>query len=203
MGRVSQAKEQLMQAVLDLIWEQSYGSVTVDDICARAQAHKGSFYYFFKSKSDLTVHALDYDWQKKCLMMNEAFSPDLPPLQRLSRYFDSVYTKQKELHHQHGRVLGCPIFTLGSEVCTHEPEIGMKIHQLIGNYTAYFEKTLQEAAQLNNIPPGNAAERSRLLFNYFEGALTQARIQNNPDLLKNLAQEALEFIQSRSKTVAA
>ncbi len=47
MGRTSVAKEKLLQVAFDLIWQQSYGSVSVDDICERAKVKKGSFYHFF------------------------------------------------------------------------------------------------------------------------------------------------------------
>ena len=59
MGRVSDAKERLMEAVRELIWTGSYGSTTIDQICEKAGVKKGSFYYFFDSKSDLAVAALD------------------------------------------------------------------------------------------------------------------------------------------------
>ena len=49
MGRTSNAKERLLQVAFDLIWQQSYGSVSVDHICKRANVKKGSFYYFFPS----------------------------------------------------------------------------------------------------------------------------------------------------------
>ena len=49
MGRTSDAKERLMAAALDLTWEESYGAITIDDICRRAGVKKGSFYYFFES----------------------------------------------------------------------------------------------------------------------------------------------------------
>ena len=50
MGRTSNAKERLLQVAFDLIWQQSYGAVSVDDICQRAKVKKGSFYYFFPLK---------------------------------------------------------------------------------------------------------------------------------------------------------
>jgi TetR/AcrR family transcriptional repressor of nem operon len=59
MGRVSDAKERLMTAVMDLICAGSYGSTTIDLICEKAGVKKGSFYYFYDSKSDLAVKALD------------------------------------------------------------------------------------------------------------------------------------------------
>src|SRR3984885_481841 len=80
MGRTSDAKERLLDAALELIWERSYGVVTIDAICEKAQVKKGSFYYFFDSKSELAVAALDYNWfsygkQK----WDEIFSPSIPP----------------------------------------------------------------------------------------------------------------------------
>jgi len=64
MGRTSDANERLMDAALDLIWEESYGAITIDDICKRADVKKGSFYYFFSSKSELAVAALERMWQE-------------------------------------------------------------------------------------------------------------------------------------------
>ena len=49
---------------MELIWEQSYGSVSVDVICERAGARKGSFYHFFPSKSDLAAVAIEDHWLK-------------------------------------------------------------------------------------------------------------------------------------------
>ena len=54
-------KERLTEAAMDLIWENSYGATSVDAICERAGAKKGSFYYFFKSKSELAAAALRAD----------------------------------------------------------------------------------------------------------------------------------------------
>ena len=53
MGRVSDARGKLMEAVTELIWTGSYGRTTIDQICDRAGVKKGSFYYFFESKACL------------------------------------------------------------------------------------------------------------------------------------------------------
>ena len=41
MGRTSDAKEKLLAVAFDLIWNSSYGTVSVDDICERARVNKG------------------------------------------------------------------------------------------------------------------------------------------------------------------
>ena len=78
-------KERLTDAAMDLIWHNSYGTTSVDAICERAGAKKGSFYYFFKSKSELAAAALEADWNKKKAEMDSIFSPTVPPLERLDR----------------------------------------------------------------------------------------------------------------------
>jgi TetR/AcrR family transcriptional repressor of nem operon len=60
MGRTSNARQLLLNAACDLLWEKSYHSVTVDDICARAGVRKGSLYHFFDSKSAVAVAALEH-----------------------------------------------------------------------------------------------------------------------------------------------
>ena len=86
MGRVSDAKEKLMEAVSELIWTGSYASTTIDQICERAQVKKGSFYYFFKSKSDLAIAALDEGYKGKRAEMDAIFSPTVPPLEKKERF---------------------------------------------------------------------------------------------------------------------
>src|SRR5205809_8000448 len=120
MPRVSDTKERLTDAALDLIWENSYGATSVDAICERADVRKGSFYYCFKSKSELAAAALEADWRKRKVDMDNIFSPTVPPMERLGRYFDFVHEHLAERHKKCGAVLGCPLFTLGSEVSTQD-----------------------------------------------------------------------------------
>src|SRR3954447_7222689 len=107
MGRVSDARERLIQATIDLIWTESYGAVSVDAICDRAGVKKGSFYHFFKSKDDLVLAALEHHWQGRRPILDGVFSPVKPPLDRLHDYFHYVETRQNEVKRTYGRYLGC------------------------------------------------------------------------------------------------
>src|SRR5436309_200261 len=102
MPRTSDAKERLMDAATKLVWTSSYGGTSVDAICERAGVRKGSFYYFFKSKSELAVAALEADWRKRKGPYDAAFSPTVPPLQRLLNYFDLVYESQAAMQKECG-----------------------------------------------------------------------------------------------------
>src|SRR3979411_3514161 len=109
MPRVSDMKERLTDAALYLTWHNSYGTTSVDAICERAGAKKGSFYYFFKSKSELAAAALEAEWNKKKADMDAMFSPTVPPLERFERYFDYVHDNLAARQKQCGSILGGPL----------------------------------------------------------------------------------------------
>ena len=84
MGRTSDAREKLLAVAFDLIHENSYGTVSVEHICTRAGVNKGSFYYFFKTKTDLVVAAYEEHWQIKRPDYERIISKEHPPLKRLA-----------------------------------------------------------------------------------------------------------------------
>src|SRR2546422_10315091 len=86
MGKPSDAQEKLLQVAFDLIWNNSYGAVSVDQICERARVNKGSFYHFFPSKADLAVAAYEEHWREKQPELDRIFSPQVSPLERLERW---------------------------------------------------------------------------------------------------------------------
>src|SRR5262245_11132960 len=84
MGRTSDAKEKLLDVAFHSIWNNSYGGVSVDQICERAGVNKGSFYYYFGSKAELAMAAYDEHWKQKQPEMDRIFSAQMPPLDRLT-----------------------------------------------------------------------------------------------------------------------
>ena len=185
MGRVSDAKERLMEAVAELIWTGSYDSTTIDQICEKAEVKKGSFYYFFESKSELAEAALAASWQSKQAELDGIFSPMVPPLERIRKYCDFTYKYQAEIKKKYGRALGCPQFCLGAEVSTQEDRLQKKIQQILDYKRRYMESAIRDAhaAGLVNAPDPTA--KARMIMAYYEGLLTQARIQNDIEILRD------------------
>jgi TetR/AcrR family transcriptional repressor of nem operon len=197
MPRVSDTKERLTDAAMDLIWENSYGTTSVDAICEKAGAKKGSFYYFFKSKSELAAAALEADWKKRKTDMDSIFSPSVPPLERLERYFDFVHDCLAELQKKCGSVLGCPLFTLGSEVSTQDEPLRDKVEEILNRKIKYFESAIRDAHAQGLIVAPDAKAKAKGLFACYQGTLTQARIQNSVEPLREFKEYALDFLGAK------
>ena len=203
MPRISTAKTRLTDAAMEMIWENSYGATSVDAICDKAGVKKGSFYYFFKSKSDLAAAALDADWGKHQAEFDAMFSPTIPPLDRLKRYFDFNYRKMAELQIKCGAVLGCALSSLGSEVCTQDTVLLQKIHELLDRKLTYFESAIREAHALGLIDAPDAHAKAKSLFVFVQGALAQARIENNVEVLRDIYPAALDLLGAKKELAHA
>jgi TetR/AcrR family transcriptional repressor of nem operon len=204
MGRVSDARQRLMEAVKELIWTGSYGSTTIDQICDKAGVKKGSFYYFFESKVELAVVAIEEDWKQRRPELDAIFSPTLPPLERLRKYCEFGYRFQSEICKKYGCVLGCPLFSVGAEVSTQEDHrLQQKIQEILEYKRRYLETAIRDAhaAGLANAP--DPVTKSRILFAYYQGLQTQARIQNSLEVLKDAMPGTLDLLGVKNREEVA
>ena len=203
MPRVSDMKERLMDAAMDLIWENSYGATSVDAICERAGAKKGSFYYFFKSKSELAAAALEDCWNKKKAEMDSIFSPTVPPLERFDRYFNFVHDRLAEVQKKCGSILGCPFISVGSEVSTQDQIVRETIDRIMDRKLNYFVSAVRDAAAEGVIDAPDPVAKARALFSCYQGMMAQARIQNDIELLRGFKEVAIEVLGvKRAATVS-
>ena len=186
MGRANDNRTKLMDAVLELIWAGSYGSTTIDQICEKADVRKGSFYYYFESKADLALAAIEEQWKTVRAQCDSIFSPTVQPLERLKNYFEFGYRFQRDIKEKYGHVLGCPLFALGAEVCTQEHALQRKIQEILGYKLKYLESAIRDAHAAGLIDAPDPATKARMIHAYYEGLLTQARIQNDAEVLREL-----------------
>jgi TetR/AcrR family transcriptional repressor of nem operon len=195
-------KRKLLETAMGLIWESSYGSVSVDDICTKAGVNKGSFYYAFKSKSDLAVAAIERHWEGRQPIFDQIFSPQVPAVERLKKYLGIVVNDQMEKYRSFGKILGCPFCALGSELSTQDENIRKKIEQTTGRLTKYIESLVRDLASEGTIETQNPKELASELNSYIMGVMIQAKIENNPKILGRLEQGALRLLNLKQTATA-
>jgi len=194
MGRVSEAKERLMEAVAELFWTGSYDSTTIDQICARAGVKKGSFYYFFDGKASLAEAALDAEWQKYRPKLDAIYSASTPPLERIFQHCEFSLQEQVDLKEQHGCVLGCPLCTLGTEISTQEKGLQKKVKEIMAHALKYIETAIRDAHAAGLIDAPDARAKANIIHAYHLGLLMQARIHDDIAVLKDFTKSTFELL---------
>jgi TetR/AcrR family transcriptional repressor of nem operon len=197
MGRVSDARERLLVAGNELTWKHGYNAVTVDAICEQAGVKKGSFYHYFDSKAALTKEAIESWWQTKSRpILEAAFASQVPPLERLQRYFDAIYQSQVKAKREDGTLLGCPCFRLAIEGDGVEPEVREAARSALSRKRHLFEQAISDAKDAGLINIGDVESAAQAVYSLFEGASARARIQNNPEIMTDLYEQTLRLLDA-------
>ncbi|MGH7942017.1 MAG: TetR/AcrR family transcriptional regulator [Limisphaerales bacterium] len=201
MAKITDTREKLLQVAFDLIWNQSYGSVSVDQICERAHVNKGSFYHFFDSKSELAVEAYEENWREKLPDFDRIFSPQNPPLERLLLWCQHIRNRQRQKAEKYGHVCGCPYASLGMELATQDEKIRAKSQEIMDRTIRYLESALRDGAREGLIPLEDTAARATRIYTAVLGLLLFAKVHNDPDVLDDL--ETIILDTAGAKTLAA
>jgi len=185
----------------DLIWDSSYGSVSVDDICKRAGINKGSFYHFFPSKADLVAQAYEEHWKEKRPMMDRIFSPQTPPVERIQAMCRMIYEVQREKAEKYGHVCGCPYASVGSEIATLDEKVRARSEHLMNASRKYVESAIADAIREGSVTVKDPVAAAVTMNSLLLGMLLEARVKNDLKVLEDLEPTIMNFLGV--KTVAA
>ena len=199
----NESKRKLLEAAIEMIWESSYGSVSVDDICTKAGVNKGSFYYAFKSKSDLAVAAFERHWETKRPKMDAMFSPQIPALQRLDMVCQAIIDDQRQKYESFGKMLGCPFCSIGSELSTQDENIRLKAEQIGLRMLKYWESLIRDLAADGLIESYDHAELAQEVGSYVVGVLLQAKIDNSMKQVERLRHGVVRLLGVKQPERAA
>ena len=194
MKKTCETKEKLLQVGFDLIWDSSYGSVSVDDICKRAGINKGSFYHFFPSKADLVVEAYESHWRECRPALDGLFSPQIPPVERIQGFCRFLYEAQKEKAEKYGHVCGCPFASVGSETATFDEKIRVKSEHLMNANRKYFESAIADAVRDGAVSVKDPVTAALTLQSLILGMLVEARVQNDLKVLEGMGSTVLDHL---------
>jgi TetR/AcrR family transcriptional repressor of nem operon len=202
MAKVTDTREKLLQVAFDLIWNQSYGAVSVDQICERARVNKGSFYHYFDSKSELAVAAYEENWREKQPEMDRIFSPQIPPMERLALWCEHVVNRQKQKAEKYGHVCGCPYASLGTELATQDEKIRTKSQEIMDRTIRYLESALRDAAREGVVIIEDAKAAAKRIYAAVLGILLFAKVHNDLETLREIELTVMNMAGVRKLAVA-
>lgn len=199
MPRKTNTREKLVASTEYPILARSYGFASVDEICKHSGVLKGSFYHFFKSKSDLAVAAIENHWERERPKLDRAFSAQVAPMQRISGWFDAVRGEQERQKAAFGRVVGCTYPSVGSELGAKYPQVRKVCRTMNGNVCRYLESAIRDAQRDGDVPPGNPAVLALQLHSYWTGLVQQAKLSDDLGLLDGMETGVFRLLGVRPK----
>jgi TetR/AcrR family transcriptional repressor of nem operon len=158
--------------------------------------NKGSFYYFFKSKTDLVAAAYEEHWQLKKVNYEKVFASEHPPLKRLELWCDYIRATQKQREKRYGHVCGCPYASVGGELATQDKKIRLKTQDLIERNITFLVGTIGDAMLAGEAEAGDAQTKAELVHAFAIGLLLRAKIYNDLKVLNHLEEGIFALIRA-------
>lgn len=187
----------LLHVAAEMMWERSFQATSVDDLCRRAEAKKGSFYHFFPSKTDLAVAAIENSWaQVKAQIFEPIFNDNASGLDKFNRLIETIDQFQTGLMAEKGAHLGCPFGNLGQEMARQDERIRATLQKIFDGHCDYLEAALVSAEKAGEIPAGDNRQRAQKIFALLEGALLLAKVANDAQVFRNVAPAVMVIASS-------
>ncbi len=168
----------LLDKGIELLWAKGYNATSVNDIVKLAEIPKGSFYFYFDSKEDFAVQAIEKYFNKQFVPALEVLqNEEMSPKERLLEFYEfRAKTLQEELKCKMG-CLGC---NLANEVAEHSEAIRSVIAAkgaLIKNHIA---GVIQEAQELGEVSSTmEARDLAEFIEDAGKGAMTTMKEMND------------------------
>lgn len=193
MKKSNSTKELILKTGMVLVAEKGFKNTGLSEILKGASIPKGSFYYYFDSKTDFGIQMIRYAAKEFLEELEIHFSTETPPLTRIENYFDykiKIYG---------GKVCSCNcIFgKLAQELDDGEPEFQEELSNLFSAWQGHLETALEEARIAGEITaPYDIKVLARFAVSGWEGAILQGKIEKSLDPLIEFKEIFLHLLTS-------
>jgi AcrR family transcriptional regulator len=168
---MSNAREKIIQAAMELFWLKGYNSTSVADLLSRTQLNSGSLYHVFPSKQDVLIGVLEtYRDGIEEMLLQPAWGHVDDPIEKIF----ALLNLYRGLIVETDCTYGCPIGSLALELHEPDPQVRDLIAQNFENWTAAIERCLAAAGRRL---PSDTDRRAlaQFVLTAMEGGVMQAR----------------------------
>jgi len=188
-------KEQILNQGIELLMRNGYHGTGIKLILDTVQVPKGSFYSYFESKENFTAEAIRH-YIAPFIARLQSFlnKTDLNGHEAIKAYFESLIEDLEQSDYSGGCLLGDMMgeISSASELCRQT------LLAAVSDYCQLLEQGLGEAQQSGILRQDITPEvMAKLLFDQWQGALLQMKIEKSTQALKRCLTLLLDdyFIQ--------
>lgn len=182
----------LLEKGMELLWSKGYNATSVNDIVKIAGIPKGSFYFYFESKEDFAVKAIEKYFSvmftpARAILENKTLSPK-------QRLLDFHEFRHSVLKNEMDCKMGCLASNLGSEMAEHNEKIRTAILEKEQFILSLITEVIQEAQDYGEIDSSlSAGDIAAFIGDAGKGAMVSMKemkssypIDNYLNMIRNL-----------------
>lgn len=182
------SKRTFIETAGDLFWKNGYTKTGISEILKATGLPKGSFYFYFKKKSDVAEAVLQY-YGSMIIDLLRSVAADSDSWDSFCDSFMHAF-QQKLADKQY---YGCPLAVVGMEIAFQEDG-------LVGHYHTAMEEVKKIFIQMlrkDGIPEKRVEGAADLCLAIYEGNLVLYRLSKDQDSLSRMNTQLKEVIRSK------
>lgn len=160
-----------------MLTERGFNSTGIDEVLRAVGVPKGSFYYYFSSKDDFGLAALQaYAGYFAAKLDRHFLEAALPPLSRVAAFIADADAGMAR--HDYRR--GCLVGNLGQEMSALPEPFRARLEAVFADWQTRLAACLQAAVAAGELAEGTDCARWAAFFwTGWEGAVLRARLAGN------------------------
>ncbi|AFY37898.1 regulatory protein TetR [[Leptolyngbya] sp. PCC 7376] len=184
-------KEEVLEKAMDTFWRFGYEGTSMQSLVKNMGINRSSLYETFGDKHSLFEAAITHYEQTRvkgmvtCLQEIGASKP------AIAKVFNDLI--EQSVGDKDRR--GCFLTNTAIELCPHDPQIAEKIAVDMKIVERAFYKVLVNAQKQGEIAPTkDLSEIAQYLTSSFQGIRVMAKVNQEPDFLKNIVKVTLSVL---------
>lgn len=174
---LTDARELLMRAGLEVLTEKGFSATGIEEILSRVGVPKGSFYHYFDSKEAFGLALISrYGEFFAAKLERHLTNRSLAPLARLHAFIDDAKTSMARFGYRRG----CLIGNLGQEMGALPESFRARLQQTFEDWQRRFAQCLVEAQQAGELSKAvDAQQVAEFFWIGWEGAVLRAKLERS------------------------
>ena len=185
----NKVRDNIILTTVQNVWKKGYAATSVQEIIKKADAPKGSIYYYFpKGKDEIFLNALD--------KINHSIKKEFRTIENKNSTLEQFLTAVFDLFITKGRICrnkGFSLTHLALETIEIAPIISEKCSELLENWRFLLADALFD----RNIPEELCNPISEWLFTSIQGAVSASKLHDDDAFLDDI-RPCINFITMTS-----
>jgi TetR/AcrR family transcriptional regulator, lmrAB and yxaGH operons repressor len=181
-------RERLISAMLGALRTRGYHGVGLNEVLTVAGAPKGVLYHHFPGgKVELAVAAIDVVVARLSAELDSLFARHGDPVLALDAWMKSA----QNMLEKSGFDSGCPLATVALESTSDDEALRHALAQGFATMRARLKQVLEQSG----MAAASARACAALIVSAYEGALLQARVAGNAQVMRDTAQALMTMVK--------
>lgn len=174
----------LLDKGLHVLWDKGYNGTSVNDIVKAAGVPKGSFYFYFESKEDFAVKAIDRYFVIMTAPVSDILDNKDEP-SALKRLFNLLEYKNQTVKDEFDCV-GCMACNVTAEMANHSEKIRNVLSKNENEFRGNLIAILKEAQEMGEVSTTIIAENIiPFIEDAWKGAMITVKMSQDHKALDN------------------